>query len=267
LYKLAILLHWYSPFFKSINKVRIAAFTNEYFLIQKFLLYDEVVTSSKHGTEIENTIATLGGSDKMDASGDTEIVMNSALSEKTFSAGDGVNMDVAANKNGISIMNVTARWTEDLPENTLTNVSLEVRPGGLLAVIGPVGSGKVSYRYSKGGAVTSAWYTELMPECLCITLQTSLLHAILKELPLSSGSISVGGSVSYASQEPWLFTASVRQNIWFGQPLDRNRYRQVVRVCALEQDFQQLPHGDKTIVGERGATLSGGQRARINLAR
>jgi ATP-binding cassette subfamily C (CFTR/MRP) protein 4 len=98
-------------------------------------------------------------------------------------------------------------------------------------------------------------------------LQTSLLHAILKELPLSSGSISVGGSISYASQEPWLFTASVQQNILFGQPMDRNRYRQVVRVCALEQDFQQLPHGDKTIVGERGATLSGGQRARINLAR
>jgi ATP-binding cassette subfamily C (CFTR/MRP) protein 4 len=97
--------------------------------------------------------------------------------------------------------------------------------------------------------------------------QTSLLYAILKELSLSSGSILVGGSVSYASQEPWLFTASVRQNILFGQPMDRNRYRQVVRVCALEQDFQQLPHGDRTIVGERGATISGGQRARINLAR
>jgi ATP-binding cassette subfamily C (CFTR/MRP) protein 4 len=98
-------------------------------------------------------------------------------------------------------------------------------------------------------------------------LQTSLLHAVLKELPISSGSILVEGSISYASQEPWLFTGSVRQNILFGQPMDRNRYRQVVRVCALEQDFQLLPYGDRTIVGERGATLSGGQRARINLAR
>jgi ATP-binding cassette subfamily C (CFTR/MRP) protein 4 len=108
--------------------------------------------------------------------------------------------------------------------------------------------------------------------CTCVVqilllLQTSLVHAILKELPLSSGSILVGGSISYASQEPWLFTASVRQNILFGQPMDKNRYRQVVRACALERDFQLLPHGDMTIVGERGVTLSGGQRARINLAR
>jgi ABC-type multidrug transport system fused ATPase/permease subunit len=50
---------------------------------------------------------------------------------------------------GIKITSVTAKWTEDLPENTLTDVSLEVRPGGLMAVIGPVGSGKVSYRYRK----------------------------------------------------------------------------------------------------------------------
>ena len=100
-----------------------------------------------------------------------------------------------------------------------------------------------------------------------LVFQTSLLHAILKELPLTSGSIMVEGSISYASQEPWLFTGSVRKNILFGQSMDRHRYKEVVRVCALERDFQLFPHGDRTIVGERGVTLSGGQRARINLAR
>lgn len=69
------------------------------------------------------------------------------------------------------------------------------------------------------------------------------------------------------SQEPWLFTGTVRSNILFGQPYDRDRYRQVIKKCALERDFALLPHGDRTVVGERGASLSGGQKARIGLAR
>lgn len=73
--------------------------------------------------------------------------------------------------------------------------------------------------------------------------------------------------MSYASQEPWLFTGTVRQNILFGLPMDKHRYRTVVKKCALERDFELLPYGDKTIVGERGASLSGGQKARISLAR
>lgn len=98
-------------------------------------------------------------------------------------------------------------------------------------------------------------------------MQTSLLHALLGELPLKTGSISIAENISYASQEPWLFAASVRQNILFGSEYQRDRYRQVVKVCALKADFDQFPYGDKTLVGERGVSLSGGQRARINLAR
>lgn len=60
---------------------------------------------------------------------------------------------------------------------------------------------------------------------------------------------------------------SVRQNILFGQPFVRTRYMEVCKVCALERDISLFPHGDKTVVGERGVSLSGGQRARINLAR
>lgn len=73
--------------------------------------------------------------------------------------------------------------------------------------------------------------------------------------------------MSYASQEPWVFAATVRQNILFGAPYDKKRYSEVVHACALEKDFKQFPDGDQTVVGDRGASLSGGQKARINLAR
>ncbi|XP_076255687.1 putative multidrug resistance-associated protein lethal(2)03659 isoform X3 [Rhynchophorus ferrugineus] len=139
---------------------------------------------------------------------------------------------------GISTKDATAKWNESAQDNTLSEININVLPGKLLAVIGPVGSGK-----------------------------SSLLHLILRELPLKSGSLQVNGEISYASQEPWLFAGSVRQNILFGQPMDKTRYNLVVKKCALERDFQLLPYGDKTIVGDRGVSLSGGQRARINLAR
>lgn len=97
--------------------------------------------------------------------------------------------------------------------------------------------------------------------------QSSLLQALLGELPLVTGAVKVSGFVSYASQEPWLFEASIRQNILFGCPYDVTRYNSVVAACALQPDLKQLSYGDRTLVGDRGVVLSGGQRARINLAR
>lgn len=79
--------------------------------------------------------------------------------------------------------------------------------------------------------------------------------------------MSVQNSVSYASQDAWTFAGTVRENITFGQAFDEDRYREVVRVCCLERDFELFPNGDLTIVGDRGASLSGGQKSRINLAR
>nr|CAD7441513.1 unnamed protein product [Timema bartmani] len=139
---------------------------------------------------------------------------------------------------GVTIKNGCAKWSPSDSQPTLSDICLHVKPGALCAIIGPVGSGK-----------------------------SSLLQAVLGELPLETGSLLVDSDISYASQEPWLFVGSVRQNILFGQPYEKKRYQEVVRVCALERDLQLFPYGDKTIVGERGVSLSGGQRARINLAR
>lgn len=83
----------------------------------------------------------------------------------------------------------------------------------------------------------------------------------------SIGSIQVGGTLSYATQEAWVFAGSVRQNILFGSHMNKAKYQKVIECCALETDFALFPYGDKTMVGERGVSLSGGQRARINLAR
>lgn len=138
----------------------------------------------------------------------------------------------------IVLKNVNAKWNSQISENTLSNININIDSSKLITIIGPVGSGK-----------------------------TSLLHTILKELPLNDGLIDVNGEVSYASQEPWLFAGSVKQNILFGQPMDKARYQRVVQCCALKRDFELLPYRDKTIVGERGVSLSGGQKARINLAR
>ncbi|XP_061382806.1 ATP-binding cassette subfamily C member 4 isoform X2 [Danaus plexippus] len=142
-----------------------------------------------------------------------------------------------SNDVGILIQNVSASWTEDGPI-TLRNINITVPKGKLCAIIGSVGSGK-----------------------------SSILQLLLNELRSSAGRIHLCGPLSYASQEPWLFVATVRQNILFGLPYNPKKYKEVVRVCALQKDFLQFPHGDQTLVGERGASLSGGQRARINLAR
>nr|XP_026485069.1 multidrug resistance-associated protein 4-like isoform X1 [Vanessa tameamea] len=138
---------------------------------------------------------------------------------------------------GLLIQDVSANWIEDGPV-TLRNINLTVPKGKLCAIIGSVGAGK-----------------------------SSILHLLLNELRSTTGKIHLSGPLSYACQEPWLFVSTVRQNILFGLPYNPKKYKEVIRVCALQKDFQQFPHGDQTLVGERGASLSGGQRARINLAR
>lgn len=103
---------------------------------------------------------------------------------------------------------------------TLQNVNISFRKGLLIDIVGPVATGK-----------------------------SSLLQAILRELPLEQGQISVCGSVSYASQVPWIFSASVRQNILFGQPMDRHRFDEVIKECDLLDDLEQFEYGEGTLVG------------------
>lgn len=141
----------------------------------------------------------------------------------------------------LRLSNIIASWPSgDIGNSSpiLRDLSLTVRRNHLLMITGRVGSGK-----------------------------TSLLLALLSELPLSSGHVQVNGQLSYAPQEAWIFPGSLKENILFGSQLDDKRYAQVVKVCALKRDLELLPDGDSSMLGERGVSLSGGQRARVNLAR
>ncbi|XP_023241669.1 multidrug resistance-associated protein 4-like [Centruroides sculpturatus] len=113
-----------------------------------------------------------------------------------------------------------------------------MQPRELLIVIGPVGSGK-----------------------------SSLLMSVLGEIPITFGEVSVKGKISYASQEAWVFNATIRENILFGEKYQEEKYRKILHITALEKDISLFPKGDLTIVGEKGVIMSGGQKARINLAR
>ncbi|KAK3841126.1 MAG: P-loop containing nucleoside triphosphate hydrolase protein [Linnemannia gamsii] len=120
----------------------------------------------------------------------------------------------------------------------LNSINLTIPRGSLVAVVGPVGSGK-----------------------------SSLLQAITGTMTLSSGRIIRGSAISYASQTPWIQNATIRDNILFDQPFDEKLYWRVVRACCLVQDLDSFPAGDRTEIGEQGVNLSGGQKARLSLAR
>ena len=138
----------------------------------------------------------------------------------------------------VALRGVTAKWRQEEVEDTLADINMEVDAGQLVAIIGPVGSGK-----------------------------SSVLQAVLGELAASQGSVGVSGQLSYAPQEAWVFGGSVRSNILFGEKYDAKWYSKVIEACALKHDFSAWGHGDLTLVGERGVALSGGQKARVTLAR
>uniref|UniRef100_A0A3P8P285 Multidrug resistance-associated protein 4 n=1 Tax=Astatotilapia calliptera TaxID=8154 RepID=A0A3P8P285_ASTCA len=138
----------------------------------------------------------------------------------------------------VKIQDLICYWNKTLETPTLQNVSFAVRSEQLLAVIGPVGAGK-----------------------------SSLLSAILGELSQESGVIKVKGELTYTSQQPWILPGTIRSNILFGKELNLKKYDRVLRACALKRDMDLLPGGDLAIVGDRGANLSGGQKARVSLAR
>lgn len=73
--------------------------------------------------------------------------------------------------------------------------------------------------------------------------------------------------MAYVSQNAWIQTGTIRENILFGSTVDRIKYQEVLERCSLVKDLDMFPFGDQTIIGERGVNLSGGQKQRVQLAR
>ncbi|KAJ2991332.1 ATP-binding cassette sub- C member 8, partial [Globomyces sp. JEL0801] len=120
----------------------------------------------------------------------------------------------------------------------LKNISLDIKPGTTVGLIGSVGMGK-----------------------------SSLFSALLKEMELISGKLNISGKIAYCSQKPWIMAGTVEQNILFGQPLDMERLNLAIKNAGMTRDLEILPDGIKTQLGENGISLSGGQKARVALAR
>ncbi|GMT16667.1 hypothetical protein PFISCL1PPCAC_7964, partial [Pristionchus fissidentatus] len=149
------------------------------------------------------------------------------------------NANPDSSLNSVEFRRVDAVWDEhESAKPTLREIDTLVKRGSFISVVGTVGSGK-----------------------------SSVLSAMLGELTRLRGEIRVNGSVAYVPQQAWIQNLSVRDNITFGKPFDRRWYDKVIFSCALAPDFAILPHGDQTEIGEKGINLSGGQKARISLAR
>nr|UOF76395.1 multidrug resistance-associated protein [Bursaphelenchus xylophilus] len=149
---------------------------------------------------------------------------------------------------------------------TLTDINVKAKKGQLIAVVGKVGAGK-----------------------------SSLLSALLGEMEKLKGIVGVNGKVAYVPQQAWIQNMNLQDNITFGRPYSKYYYSRVIDACALKSDLEMLPQGDSTEIGEkasyllefrkifkawfcgvpntnryptvRGINLSGGQKARVSLAR
>jgi len=123
----------------------------------------------------------------------------------------------------------------------LKDINVQIKKGEHIGIIGEVGSGK-----------------------------TCLLNAFINNLQVFSekkGNIKLSGQISFVSQSPWILNATVEENILFFSPKDEEKYKKVLSISQLEPDLLTLPKGDQTEIGEKGLNLSGGQKARISIAR
>ncbi|KAF8813301.1 ABC transporter [Phlegmacium glaucopus] len=164
----------------------------------------------------------------------------SRISAQFHSSKHNAKIKAAAISANEESLNEKARLQAEEEERVfqIKDVTMEIQRGMLVAIVGPVGSGK-----------------------------TSLLQGLIGDMRKTSGNITFGGSIGYCPQSAWIQNATIRENICFGRPFEPERYWKAVQDSCLEPDLQMFTNGDMTEVGERGISLSGGQKQRLSICR
>ena len=193
---------------------------------------------------LENLPAILRGQSEEDRPdpGSNAIKVTRDLSDQQAKLANVFNPNLVHNlpnkPSNLCVTNLTKRQIKRQDEFILQDIVFSTAPQSLTVITGPVGSGK-----------------------------STLLSAIAGEISKVIGTIIFQGSFVYLPQTPWIFSGTIRENIMFGQSYDQAKYTRVIEACALTEDIKRFPDHDQTIVGERGEVLSGGQQARVSLAR
>ena len=188
----------------------------------------------------------------------------------SFLTADEIDLDIVKRlpavkklgKRAVEVSNATFIWNKQIDNSVetgnhdieaeitgtkapaLKDINFSASKGSLTCILGKVGSGK-----------------------------STLLKCLLGELPVVSANsadpynLSISGSVAYCAQVPWIINATFKDNILFGHKFDETFYNKTIEACQLLTDLEILPDGHETLVGEKGISLSGGQKARISLAR
>ncbi|KAM6952831.1 ATP-binding cassette sub-family C member 5 isoform 2-T2 [Lycodopsis pacificus] len=160
--------------------------------------------------------------------------------------------DDKKNKEGPNAQSLLTNMEQESPQSTISStqsmrpplhktlhrIDQRIKTGSLVGICGGVGSGKSSF-----------------------------LSALLGQMTLLEGNVAVSGGFAYVAQQAWILNDSLKENILFGNEYDQDKYNAVLEACCLLPDLAELPYGDMTEIGERGANLSGGQRQRVSLAR
>ncbi|KAG4170165.1 hypothetical protein ERO13_A12G131000v2 [Gossypium hirsutum] len=164
--------------------------------------------------------------------------LDSFMTSKELSNSSVERQEGCDDRVGVEIKNGAFSWDDEKGEQVLKNINLEIKKGELAAIVGTVGSGK-----------------------------SSLLASVLGEMHKISGKVKLCGTTAYVAQSSWIQSGTIEDNILFGLPMNREKYREVIRACCLEKDLEMMEFGDQTEIGERGINLSGGQKQRVQLAR